>query len=88
MESTAADAMPDNTDLTPQAPEPEPEQAPAQSSSGPPFETNSNPTAAEANPVMELALNDLQERRDALKAEIAGLTSRKEQLETCLLYTS
>lgn len=74
--------MPDNTDLTPQAPEPEPEQAPAQSSSGAPFETNSNPTAAEANPVMELALNDLQERRDALKAEIAALTSRKEQLET------
>ena len=29
MESTAADAMPDDTDLTPQAPEPE--QAPAES---------------------------------------------------------
>ena len=63
MESTAADAMPDDTDLTPQAPEPE--QAPA-----------------EANPVMELALKDLQDRRDALQAEITSLASRKEQLES------
>ena len=59
MESTAADAMPDDTDLTPQAPEPE--QAPAESSG----ETSTDPAGAEANPVMELALKDLQERRDA-----------------------
>ena len=76
MESTAADAMPDDTDLTPQAPEPE--QAPAESSG----ETSTEPAVAEANPVLELALKDLQDRRDALQAEITALTSRKEQLET------
>ena len=32
MESTAADAMPDDTDLTPQAPEPEHDTAPAETS--------------------------------------------------------
>ena len=31
---------------------------------------------------MELALKDLQERRDALEAEINALSSRKQQLET------
>ena len=62
MESTAADAMPDDTDLTPQAPDTE-------------------PSPSEANPVMELALKDLQQRRDALEAEIAEMTSRKQQLE-------
>ena len=67
MESTAADAMSDDTDLTPQEPitEPSPSEA----------------TAEEANPVMELALKDLQSRRDALEAEIAELTNRKAQLE-------
>ena len=84
MESTSADAMPDDTDLTPQAPEPE--QAPAESSGATPTEpaspTNSKPPSAEANPVMELALKDLQERRDALEAEISALNSRKQQLET------
>ena len=64
--------MPDNTDLTPKAPEPE--QAPAESSA--------EPAAAESNPVLELALKDLQDRRDALQAEITALASRKEQLET------
>ena len=62
MESTAADAMSDDTDLTPQAPDTE-------------------PSPSEANPVMELALKDLQQRRDALEAEIAEMTSRKQQLE-------
>ena len=76
MESTAADAMPDDTDLTPQAPEED--QAPAESNG----EISAEPAAAEANPVLELALKDLQERRDALQAEITALTSRKEQLET------
>ena len=105
MESTAADAMPDDTDLTPQAPEPE--QPPAETSgetSAEPTNTTSTtstePAAAEANLVMELALKDLQDRRDALEAEINALSSRKQQLETelkgnfagqsdaCLLYTS
>ena len=67
MESTAADAMSDDTDLTPQEPITEPS----------PSET----TAEKANPVMELALKDLQSRRDALEAEIAELTNRKAQLE-------
>ena len=60
MESTAADAMPDDTDLTPQAPEPE--QAPAESSG----ETSTDPAGAEANPVMELALTEQEwkERRN------------------------
>ena len=66
MESTAADAMPDDTDLTPQAPDTEP---------------SPNEATAEANPVMQLALKDLQQRRDALEAEIAEMTSRKQQLE-------
>ena len=67
MESTAADAMSDDTDLTPQEPitEPSPSEA----------------AAEDANPVMELALKDLQSRRDALEAEIAELTNRKAQLE-------
>ena len=83
MESTAADAMPDDTDLTPQAPEPE--QAPAESiddSSSQPASTTSAEPAAETNPVMELALKDLQKRRNALQAEITALSSRKQQLET------
>ena len=79
MESTAADAMPDDTNLTPQAPEPE--QAPAESS-GETSTDPAEPAAAEANPVMELALKDLQERRDALEAEINTLSSRKQQLVT------
>ena len=62
MESTAADAMSDDTALTPQAPDTE-------------------PSASADNPVMELALKDLQQRRDALEAEIAEMTSRKQQLE-------
>ena len=72
MESTAADAMPDDTDLTPQAPEPE--QAPAESSgetsTDPAGATGAEPATAEANPVMELALKDLQERRDALELSL------------------
>ena len=87
MESTAADAMPDDTDLTPQAPEPE--QPPAEASGDTSAEpanttstTSTEPAAAEANPVMELALKDLQDRRDALEAEINALSSRKQQLET------
>ncbi|MCB4400106.1 DUF3086 domain-containing protein [Synechococcus sp. MU1625] len=80
MESTAADAMPDDTDLTSQAPETE--QASTESTGDPNSATSCEPDAAETNPVMELALKDLQIRRDALEAEITALTSRKEQLET------
>ena len=84
MESTAADAMPDDTDLTPQAPEPEqaPAEASGETSTEPASATSTEPATSEANPVVELALKDLQERRDALEAEITALSSRKQQLET------
>tara|TARA_B100002052_G_scaffold158648_1_gene144532 strand:- start:507 stop:1439 length:933 start_codon:yes stop_codon:yes gene_type:complete len=42
---------------------------------------DTEPSASADNPVMELALKDLQQRRDALEAEIAEMTSRKQQLE-------
>ena len=67
MERTAADAMSDDNDLTPQEPEAQP--LPTE-------------VPAEANPVMELALKDLQQRRDALEAEINELSKRKQQLES------
>ena len=62
MESTAADAMSDDTAQTPQA-------------------SDTEPSPSADNPVMELALKDLQQRRDSLEAEIAEMTSRKQQLE-------
>lgn len=62
MESTAADAMSDDTAPTPQA-------------------SDIEPSPSADNPVMELALKDLQQRRDSLEAEIAEMTSRKQQLE-------
>ena len=69
MESTATDAMPDDTDQTSQQPTSETaEVATAQEEANP-------------NPVMELALKDLQARRDTLEAEIAELTSRRRQLD-------
>ena len=58
MERTAADAMPDDTDLTPQEPEP------AETTTDTSTETSTDTTAeTDANPVMALALKDLQERR-------------------------
>ena len=63
----AADAMSDDNDLTPQEPEAHPSPTEA---------------PAEANPVMELALKDLQQRRDVLEAEINELSKRKQQLES------
>ena len=41
----------------------------------------SDPPPAPDNPVVELALKDLQSRRDALSAEITLLTNRKQQLD-------
>merc|ERR1712185_220515 len=67
--------MPDDTDLTPQEPEP------AETTT----ETSTDTTAeTDANPVMALALKDLQERRDALERDIQELTNRKQQLEADL----
>ena len=68
MESTAADALPNDTDLTPQAPEPEqpPVETIGDTSAEPANTTSTEPAATEANPVMELVLKDLQDRCDAL----------------------
>ena len=41
----------------------------------------SDPPPAPDNPVLELALKDLQSRRDELSAEITLLTNRKQQLD-------
>ena len=75
MERTAADAMPDDTDLTPQ--EPEPAETTTETTTDTDAETD-------ANPLMALALKDLQERRDALERDIQELTNRKQQLEADL----
>ena len=58
--------MPDDTDLTPQDPATQ--------------EPDPQPQGHE--PLVQLALSELQERRDALQQEIETLTQRKQQLET------
>ena len=58
--------MPDDTDLTPQEPATQ--------------EPDPQPQGHE--PLVQLALTELQERRDALQQEIETLTQRKQQLET------
>ncbi|QNJ06829.1 hypothetical protein SynMEDNS5_02126 [Synechococcus sp. MEDNS5] len=63
--------MPDDTDLTPQVPAP-PEP-------GPELQNREQKNHA---PLIQLALTELQERRDALQQEIDTLTQRKQQLET------
>ena len=62
--------MTDDTDMTPQPNSAE--ETPSESG---------NPPVVES-PLLELALKDLQERRDVLEAEINALSSRKKQLET------
>ena len=57
--------MPDDTDLTPQDPATQ--------------EPDPQPQGHE--PLVQLALSELQERRDALQQEIETLTQRKQQLE-------
>ncbi|MBL6801394.1 MAG: DUF3086 domain-containing protein [Synechococcus sp. BS307-5m-G37] len=64
--------MPDDTDLTPQ--EPAPQEADPQ-----PQEPDPQPQGDA--PLIQLALTELQERRDALQQEIETLTQRKQQLE-------
>lgn len=65
--------VPDDTDLTPQ--EPAPQEADPQ-----PQEPDPQPQGH--GPLIQLALTELQERRDALQQEIETLTQRKQQLET------
>ena len=62
--------MPDDTDLTAEPTE----TAPAVEDA-----TSTEPSASDA--LINLALKDLQAQRDALEAEIAEMTSRKQQLE-------
>ena len=68
--------MPDDTDLTPQ--EPVSTESPEEAHS----EQQASTAAASDNPVLALALKDLQSRRDALEAEIRELANRKQQLES------
>ncbi|AII44276.1 hypothetical protein KR100_13045 [Synechococcus sp. KORDI-100] len=68
--------MPDDTDLTPQ--EPVSTESPEEVHS----EQQASTAAASDNPVLALALKDLQSRRDALEAEIRELANRKQQLES------
>ena len=57
--------MPDDTDLTPQDPATQ----------------ELDPQPQGHDPLIQLALTELQERRDALQQEIEALTQRKQQLE-------
>lgn len=65
--------MPDDTDLTPQEPA-------LQEAAPQPQEPDPQPQGHA--PLIQLALTELQERRDALQQEIDTLTQRKQQLET------
>ena len=62
--------MPDDTDLTAE---------PTEATSAVEDATSTEPSASDA--LINLALKDLQAQRDALEAEIAEMTSRKQQLE-------
>ena len=81
MDNQELEAMDNDTDQTPEttptteAAVDQPDEA---SDSG---AVDKTPPAPD-NPVVELALKDLQSRRDALSAEITQLTNRKQQLET------
>ena len=75
--------MPDDTDLTAQD-APQADEAPSQEpSSATPTQSAPSgadePTASES--LIQLALSELQERRDALLSEVDVLTERKLQLE-------
>ena len=71
--------MPEDTDLTPQdVAEPE---APSKAADTPSANLAST---GETAALIELALKDLQSRRDALEQEIQSLSSRKQQLENDL----
>ena len=69
--------MPDDTDLAPQdAAEPEAPSKTAETPSATPA------SAGETAALIELALKDLQSRRDALEQDIKALSQRKQQLES------
>ena len=84
MDNQELEAMNNDTDQTPEE-TPTAEAAVDQQAEVPAVEAASEIALTEDpapdNPVVELALKDLQSRRDALSAEITLLTNRKEQLE-------
>jgi len=81
MDNQELEAMNNENDQTPEeTPTPEAEAA----SEIAPTEDQAperDPSPAPDNPVLELALKDLQSRRDELSAEITLLTNRKQQLD-------
>ena len=81
MDNQELEAMNNENDQTPEVtPSPEAEAA----SELAPTEDQAperDPSPAPDNPVLELALKDLQSRRDELSAEITLLTNRKQQLD-------
>ena len=81
MDNQELEAMNNENDQTPEVtPTPEAEAAseiaPTEDQAPEP-----DPSPAPDNPVLELALKDLQSRRDELSAEITLLTNRKQQLD-------
>ena len=87
MENQELEAINNGTDQTPEAP-PTADAAVDQPDEASDVGAADENQPAPDNPVVELALKDLQSRRDELSTEITLLTNRKQQLEACLLYTS
>jgi hypothetical protein len=80
MENPELEAMDNDTDQTPET-TPTAEAAVDQPDEAADSGDANNSGPAPDNPVVELALKDLQSRRDALTAEINLLTKRKQQLD-------
>ena len=80
MENQELEAINNGTDQTPEAP-PTADAAVDQPDEGSDVGAADENQPASDNPVVELALKDLQSRRDELSAEITLLTNRKQQLE-------
>ncbi len=80
MDNQELEAMDNDTDQTPET-TPTAEAAVDQPDEGSDGGAVDQTPPAPDNPVVELALKDLQSRRDALSAEITLLTNRKQQLE-------
>ncbi len=81
MDNQELEAMDNDTDQTPET-TPKTEAAVDQPDEASDSGAVDKTPPAPDNPVVELALKDLQSRRDALSAEITLLTNRKQQLET------
>ena len=81
MDNQELEAMNNENDQTPEVtPTPEAEAA-SEMADAEDQAPERDPSPAPNNPVVELALKDLQSRRDELSAEITLLTNRKQQLD-------